>query len=195
MKKKFYFAISLIFILIVSLLIFYPTQIALSQGVNTTTGIAVSEDGRTQWNFTKDCFYGDNMTYGVMASGVCAFDGTNYDRIRGDTTNGLDVDVTRMPASGGTNFYAIKRANIAGTSVNLAFGFTSSTVIVEVPGSNTDNIIVDWAGGTAVAPAANTAGDDILEPGRTVVLDYFYGTSISVIAASGTQTVYVRAFN
>lgn len=169
-------------------------QIPAMAQVQSVVGNSV-EISRNTWNHQKDSMAGDNLSTGIAASGVMGFDGTAYDRIRGDSANGLDVDVTRMPAAGGTNFYAIKRDNIAAASVNLPFGFTSNTVIIETPGSNTDNIIIDWAGGTAAAPAANTAGDDIIEPGRTVILDWFKGTSISVIAASGTQTVYVRAFN
>ncbi len=44
---------------------------------------------------------GDNITPGNVLQNmafVMGFDGTNWDRIRGDTTNGLDVDVTRLAA-------------------------------------------------------------------------------------------------
>lgn len=41
---------------------------------------------------------------GVLAVGGMIFNGTNYDRLRGDAANGLDVDVTRLPAlPAGTN--------------------------------------------------------------------------------------------
>lgn len=165
MKRTFFY---LIIASILSLLLITPARLSDAQGVGNVVGIAVSEDGRTQWDYA-----------------------------RGDSTYGLDVDITRMPASGGNNFYAIKRDNITnGASVNIPFGFTSNTVIVETPGSNTTDIVIDWAGATAVAPAANTAGDDIIPPGRTVVLDWFNGTSVSVIATTAAaQTVYIRAFN
>lgn len=182
---------SVAFILLICLFII---QIPAMAQVQSVVGTSV-EQSRNVWNHQKDAAAGDNLTTGVSASGVYGYDGAGFDRIRGDATYGLDVDVTRMPAGGGNNFYAIKRDNIAAASVNLPFGFTSNTVIIETPGSNTDNIIVDWGGGTAAAPAANTAGDDIIEPGRTVIIDWFHGTSISVIAAGGTQTVYIRAFN
>lgn len=96
-----------------------------------------------------------------------------------------------------TSFYAIKRTNITNAaSVNLAFGFMSKKVIVETDIANTADVVVDWLGGTAVAPAANTAGDDRIAPGRIVVFDTYSVTSISVIGdAVASQTVSVRAYN
>ncbi len=163
--------------------------------LQTIAGLAVAQTA-TQWNSVKDTAFGDNMTSGVLAAGCVLFDGTNSDRCRGDTTNGLDVDVTRLPSPvATTSFYSIKRVDIANSSVNLAFGFTSKKVSIEFPISNTDEVCVDWLGGTAVCPAANTAGDDRMAAGTSLVLDDFAGTSISVISSSGTQTVYVRAWN
>lgn len=95
----------------------------------------------------------------------------------------------------GNGFYAVKRTNITTSSVNLAFGFTSRKVAVETPITNTDDVCIDWIGGTAVCPAADTAGDDRLAPGTTLVLDDYLVASLSVIAASGTQTVSVRGWN
>lgn len=101
---------------------------------------------------------------------------------------------TVNPTPSGTIFYSIKRVDIGAVSVNLAFGFTSKKIIVEVSSDNTDEICIDWIGGTAVCPSANTAGDDRLSPGFSIVLDDYAATSVSIISASGTQTVYVRAF-
>ena len=39
---------------------------------------------------------GNNITAGIMPVGLMLHDGTNWDKIPGDTTNGLDVDVTRI---------------------------------------------------------------------------------------------------
>lgn len=41
----------------------------------------------------------DNTTIGVLAVGPMMHDGTNWDKITGDTTNGIDVDVTRVQGS------------------------------------------------------------------------------------------------
>lgn len=39
-----------------------------------------------------------NPTTPTVGSATLAFNGTTWDRVRGDATNGLDVDVTRLPA-------------------------------------------------------------------------------------------------
>jgi len=152
------------------------------------------------WDRALSSLHGDGLVAATYPRGLNTtsfaylFNGTTYDRIRGDTTNGQWVNVKATEKSG-TAFYAIKRVDIAAASVNLAFGFTSKKVVVECPGSNTDEVVIDWIGGAAVVPAANTAGDDRVAAGRIVTLDDYAVTSISVIAASGTQTVYVRAWN
>ncbi len=111
----------------------------------------------------------------------------------------LKVDViqsvTPTPIVSGTNFYSVKRSDIAAVSVNLAFGFTSKKVVIEIPSSNTDEVCIDWAGGVAVCPAANTSGDDRISAGSIIILDDYAVTSISTIASSGTQSIYVRAYN
>jgi hypothetical protein len=94
----------------------------------------------------------------------------------------------------GTAFYSNVRDNITTSSVNLAFGFTSKKVAIQAASANTDEVCIDWLGGTAVCPSANTAGDDRLIAGQTIILDQYAVTSLSVIANSGTQKVYVRAW-
>lgn len=98
------------------------------------------------------------------------------------------------PSATTSSFYAIKRDNIGGASVNLAFGFTAKKIKIITPATNTDEICVDWAGGTAVCPASNTAGDDRMAAGTAIIFDNLNSASVSVIAASGTLTVYVAAF-
>ena len=208
--------------------------------ISDVAGLAVAQT-TALWNNVRDAAVGDNITNGILATSVYMFNGTAFDRVRGDTTNGMDVDVTRMPGGAqtpadafanpttfqgtwslcglfngttwdrcrgsitnglltekktvGTSFYSVKRDNIAAASVNLTYGFTSRKISIAAPVTNTDEVCVDWIGGTAVCPAANTAGDGRLAPGSSILLDDFAGTSISVIAASGTQTVVVNAWN
>lgn len=45
-----------------------------------------------------------NPTVPLVGAALEIFNGTTWDRVRGDTTNGIDVDVTRLPAlAAGTN--------------------------------------------------------------------------------------------
>jgi hypothetical protein len=77
------------------------SAIVAKTAVNTIAGLAVAQSS-TVWNSVKDASVGDNLTNGVLVSQLYFFDGTDFDRARGDTTFGLDVDVTRMPGSGQT---------------------------------------------------------------------------------------------
>ena len=80
-------------ILVLILNLFTPIRAAIQQ----SAGLAVAETA-TKWNNIKDAAVGDNLTTGILVGGTYLFDGTNWDRARGDITYGLDVDVTRMPA-------------------------------------------------------------------------------------------------
>jgi len=216
------------------------TAIIAFPAVSQIAGLAVAQTP-TLWNSVIDASKGDGQTNGILGESLYMYNGATFDRARGDTTNGLDVDVTRMPggvftpADGVTNptglqgsetfcmlfngstwdrcrgsvangmlvekktvgagFFSVKRNNITTSSVNLSFGLTSRKVALEFPSTNTDEVCVDWAGGTAVCPSANTSGDDRFAPGDSIILDDFAQTSVSIISASGTQTVYVRAWN
>jgi len=159
--------------------------------VTNIAGLAVAQDSpAVRWNNVRDGAAGDNLERGVLATAIYGFDGTNFDRIPGDATNGLTVNF----GTAGTAFFAVKRTDIAASSINLAFGFTSKKVAIEFPGTNTDEVCVDWVGGTAVCPAANTSGDDRFSPGSSIVLDQYSATSVSFISSSGTQTISVRAW-
>lgn len=161
--------------------------------VQGVMGLAVAQSAK-QYNDVKDYAAGDGVAKGVLDAGCMFWNGSSADRCRGSIANGLLVDVTRVPTSG-TGFFSVKRDNIAAVSVNLAFGLTSRKISIRAPLTNTDEICVDYLGGTAVCPAANTSGDSRIAPGGAIILDDYSQTSISVISSSGTQTVYVDAWN
>jgi hypothetical protein len=170
---------------------------AASNASSQSVGVTLQQS-KTIWNNLKDSSAGDNLSNGVAPSTLYCYDsaGGNFDKMPADTTNGIWVNVTKVVPRGGTSAYAIKYTSIGvGGSVNFAFGFTSKILILEAPATNTDNVCIDWLGGTAVVPNTNTAGDDLIPPGTVITLDDYSVTSISAIAVSGVQTLYVRAFN
>ena len=95
----------------------------------------------------------------------------------------------------GANDFSIDRDNITTASVNIAFGFTSNKVEIRAATGNPGDICVDWAGGTAVCPAANTAGDYRLEAGQILLFDSAAYSSVSIIASTGTNVVNISAWN
>lgn len=166
------------------------TAIAHPAAISQLAGIAVAQTS-TKWNSLKDLAVGDGQQNGVGLFSPCLWNGTSCDRQRGTIAGGALVS----QAASGTAFFAVKRDNITTSSVNLAYGFTSKKIGISASPTNTDEICVSWIGGTAVCPAANTSGNDRLTPGQTMILDDYAQTSISVIAASGTQTVFIDAWN
>lgn len=106
---------------------------------------------------------------------------------------------TQTPTESGRNvgvqFFSVKRDNIGtGASVNINFGFKSRKILLIFPTSNNNEVCVDFAGGTAVCPAANTAGNARFPQGTQVLFDDFSTSSISVISSAGTQIIYVTAW-
>lgn len=187
MKKTLAYAVLIAGLLLGTALVTFP------QTVTQLAGLAVAQTA-TKWNRLKDMASGDAQQSGVGLFAPCLWNGVTCDRARGSIANGQEVDIKRIPQSG-TGFFSVKRANITTASVNLAFGLTSRKVAVRVDPTNTADICIDWIGGTAVCPAANTAGDGRLGPGTTILLDDYAVTSLSVIADSGTQIVSVDAWN
>jgi len=159
--------------------------------IGQIAGLAVAQTS-TLWNNVKDAAAGDHQTSGILATNGMLWTGTDFVLQRGTIAGGILTQATLSNA--GANNYNIELTNLTTSSQNLPFGFTSTKIIVETPATNTQNICVNWLGGTAVCPASNTAGNDVIAPGRLFVYDFLAETSISAIAASGTQTVFVRAF-
>lgn len=137
-------------------------------------------------------FVGVGVYAGVQSEvGTYLWDISTSRWIKAAGINGVPV----AAGQSGTSVYAIKKTDVGTVSTNIAFGFTSKKLIIETDSANTDDICIDWIGGTAACPAANTAGDDRIAAGRLIVLDDYAQTSIKIIAASGTQTISIRAFN
>lgn len=63
--------------------------------ISELIGLAVAQTA-TSWNSVRDGAAGDGLTNGILATTLYVFNGSTFDRVRGDTTNGIDVDVTRI---------------------------------------------------------------------------------------------------
>ena len=163
---------------------------AFPEAVTSISGLAVAASS-TSWKRLKDIAQGDAQTNGVALVSPCLWNGSSCDRQRGTIAGGALVS----QAASGTASFSVVRSNITTSSVNLAYAFTSKKIAIRAAITNTADVCVDWLGGTAVCPAANTSGDARLKPGDAFVLDDYAQTSIAVIADSGTQEVAVQAWN
>lgn len=176
---------------IVTSLVLIPIMTVIGvAAVTQIAGLAAAGPNNAWYNVKDAGRWTDPQSNGFLSVVQWLNNGSGFTRQAGTTAGAARVSVEQV----GNGFYAIKRDNIAAASVNLAFGFTSRKVSLEFPLTNTDEVCVDWLGGTAVCPAANTAGDDRFLPGDTIIIDDMDITSISVTSNSGTQTVYVRAW-
>jgi len=162
--------------------------------ITQVSGLAVAGTGNSNWSNMKDAAkWGDPQTSGIGSMSIWGFtgSGSNFERIRGTAASGLTVN----QATVGSNVYNIKRQDVAGSSIAFSFGFTSRKVMIQAPSSNSDEICVDWQGTTAVCPAGNTAGDARFAPGTSLIIDDIAIDGIAAISASGTNTLYVTAWN
>ena len=178
--------------LIAAVILILGSSLGVYSAVTQIAGLAVAGPGPS-WDNVKDAGkFTDPQTRGISSTAIWLFtgSGSNFERLQGTGIDGMRVQQKTV----GTAFYGVKRVDIAAASVNLAFSFTSRKVAISAPLTNTDEICLDWLGGTAVCPAANTAGDDRLAPGDSILIDNIAIASLSVISSSGTQTVYVRAW-
>lgn len=177
---------------LISALVLIPILTVLGYAaVTQVAGLAAAGPNNAWYNVKDAGKWADPQTSGFLSQSAWLYTGSNFVKQRGNANGSTFV----VAEPSGNAFSAVKRDNIAAASVNIAFGFTSKKVALEFPLTNTDEVCVDWLGGTAVCPAANTAGDDRFSPGDSIILDEYAVTSLSFISSSGTQTVYVRAWN
>lgn len=107
-----------------------------------------------------------------------AYNGTDWVRVRGDVTNGLDVDITRLPT--GTNAigrvghditgigHGVKTITSAGTDEALATSTACKRVVIQAQTDNTTGVAV---GGTGVDATVATGNGVFLYPGDSIELE------------------------
>lgn len=66
--------------------------------ISEMAGLAVAQT-TTLWNSVIDAAKGDAQTTGILGQSPYLYNGLTFDRVRGDITNGMDVDVTRISGS------------------------------------------------------------------------------------------------
>jgi hypothetical protein len=123
--------------------------------VSVLSGLAVAQSS-TNWKPLKDGAFGDNVTNGVGVFSPYVFDGTNFDRARGDITNGLDVDVTRVSGS----VTMIGDNTPADDYTNPTDAIDTNTLNSELGGTTWDRIRHSW-GQSTTGVTTNAAGTTV----------------------------------
>lgn len=106
-------------------------------------GLAVAQSN-SRWNKVRDGAAGDALSFGVLASAIYAYNGISFDRMRGTTANGLDVDVTRIDG-GDTPSDAFTNPTDALPAWSLLGGFDGT----------------DWERIRSIAPGDGTANPSV----------------------------------
>lgn len=81
--------------LVASTALILSTALIAIPAVSQIAGLAVAQSS-TNWNSVIDASRGDAQSQGILGMSPYVFNGLTFDRVRGDTTNGMDVDVTRI---------------------------------------------------------------------------------------------------
>lgn len=139
-----------------AILVIFITAFLSIAAISQVVGLAVSNAGK--WKDLQDAATGDNLTVGILAAGLMLFDGTNFDRARGDATNGLDVDVTRLPP-------------VSVTQKPTLFNINQTSA------ANTDNVVTITASGAETphlysvrhANCTNATSRIIVRDGATII--------------------------
>lgn len=94
-KKWYKWAIGTFGAFIAGAAIMFGGVIVGNTAISQLVGLAVAQS-TTLWNNVVDAAKGDGLANGILGTGIYGWNGTSFDRIRGDLANGLDVDVTRI---------------------------------------------------------------------------------------------------
>ena len=107
----------------------------------------------------------DNLTSGLMATGGFVYDGTNWDKMRGDTTYGLDVDVTRISGS----ITMIGASTIADNYANPTTAINAWSLLGAYDGSTWDRLRTGVNAGTLLVDNTSTTSSNITTNATTAV--------------------------
>ena len=116
-----------------------------------------------------------NPTVPTVGSALLAFNGATWDRLRGDTTNGVDVDVTRLPSlpAGTNNIGDVDVLTVPAPLNVTGGGVEASALRVTLASDSTGVISVD-------------------DNGASITVDAPVGTPLNVQIGDGTRTATVR---
>lgn len=156
---------------------------SIAAGTNAIGGITL---GGSNAQLKDDSFYGEDVTSGIASVGLRLWDGAAYDRAKGDSTNGLLVNLGTNNDVSVTSQVGV--ANIATGQQGLT---TSAAQVVAAQPTRRSVTIVNlssidvYVGNTGVT----TSTGQLLLGTKGTALTLETATAVFAVAASGTPTV------
>lgn len=146
-------------------------------GTTNNVSVSGSTGAGTSALIKDDASFGDGITSGVLTSTARLWNGTNYDRWKGDTTNGAFVNVkTIVPGTGATNLGKAEDA-----------AHTSGDTGVFILSVRNDNLATTYGNDQDYGPVATDAN------GRTMVAQKAATATLSNVAGSATSVTLLAA--
>lgn len=159
--------------------------------ITQISGLAVAQSP-IQWNNVKDAAVGDAQTSGLMGTGSYLYDpvGATWNRMRGDSTNGLWVNVKTSSLSG---VYTTTSTTIVTNQVTV--DTTVGGVVIKALNTSRKSIIIRNQGATDmyVGPSGVTTANGILVKANEVLtLDRNTAAIYGIVGAGSTTAGYLE---
>lgn len=189
------------------------TSVWVSQSaVTNVSGLAVKQKNAATgnvaiWNDVVDGAVGElGLTKGLAGVVLYAGDGTSSRYVKDNGNGSLRVDNTMHGQT--MEIFSVVKADLGTSAVAYDFAMdltgsaASKQIHLRTPSGNSGNVCINFQQSATVlanaaCPAANTASTTVvvLAPGDDIMLRDFGATGVSVIASTGTQAVYIKAWN
>ena len=152
-----------------------------SIGSTNNVSVSGSTGAGTSVLIKDDTAFGDGVTSGILSTTSRLWNGTNYDRWKGDTTNGAYVNVKTSVLPTG--------AATAAKQPALGAAGTASTDVITVQGiASMTALKVD---GSAVTQPVSIAAPTTIFNGKTTVTTA--GTRVTLAASQAVRSVTIKA--
>jgi hypothetical protein len=155
--------------------------------ISQLVGLSVASSA-TAWNNVADGARGDALSSGILAESPYLWNGVTFDRVRGDTTNGMDVDVTRMSGSI-TPADAYANPTTANQQWSLNGVFNGTTWDRQDSVSNTNNTATTTQGVIYNTPLSTWSITNTASAGTPTVSKASGGGTVRHVATSITVCV------
>ncbi len=187
--KKLRIAGVILVIIITSFFLVLSISPTIRSQVSSISGLAVAQSP-LQWNNLKDAAAGDALTNGVGCFNPYLYNGTSFDRVRGDTTYGMWVNIKAIPSVG---VYTTTSSTIATNQVTV--DTTAGGIVIKASNASRKSIIIRNQGlvDMYIGPTGVTSSNGLLiKAGESITLDRNTAAIYGITAATSTTAGYLE---